>query len=188
MKKGFSLAEMLVVLAIMGVLITLTISTIKQTSEKSMKTLYKAAYHNVETVVDELINDTALYPAGEFTDNSLCEHFFDKVNYVGAFICTAPSVPAASGDTNTFSGTTSNGMRWYFMQDAFKPDYCYDPTAAATNGDACIHIYVDVNGAKGKNTYNDANPDNNDILSIYVFKTGKIAVEPNTPEATYLTQ
>ena len=185
MKKGFSLAEMLVVLVIVGVIITLTINTVKQTSEKSIKTLYKAAYNNVETVVNELINDTALYPGAEFTDGTFCDNFFDKVNYIGAYSCAAPSVPAASGDTNTPSGSTSNGMRWYFMQDAFAAANCY---TGAPAGAECIHIYVDVNGGKGKNVNTDPTSDTVDILSIYIFKTGKVAVEPGTPEADYLTQ
>ena len=178
MKRGFSIAEMFVSLAIIGILSALTIPLIIQSTSSNTKVLYKAAYKNVESVINELINDVTLYPSGEFINNTFCSNFFAKINTIGTVNC-ANTFTAAIPDTQNV--VTSNGMRWYNIDNDFGTDAC--PGGASGS---CVKISIDVDGAgKGINLNSG---DDKDILDIYIFQTGKITVPSGTKEEEYLTQ
>jgi len=179
-KKGMSFGEMITALAIMGILSAVTIPLILNSNSKNLKTLYKAAYSNVESVINELINDISLYPTGEFTNNTFCANFFAKVNTIGAVSCANTFTSTIPGSPNA---TTSNGMRWYNMDNDFGTDTC--PDGATGN---CVKISIDVDGAgKGANS-DSVSDDNRDILDVYIFDTGKITVPSGSKEEEYLTQ
>ncbi|NLF83252.1 MAG: type II secretion system protein [Candidatus Gastranaerophilales bacterium] len=187
MKKGFTIAEVLVTLTILGVIATLTIPVVTQSMSAQYKQLYKAAFQNVESIVSELINDTALYPNGEFTTNAdFCKHFAEKVNTIGydSDNCDGDSFTTNPPDSPNF--VTTNGMKWYIMDvdDRFETT-CPDSVSPAN--DTCLHIYVDVNGSKGKNTNTGADTQR-DILGIFVSKTGKLYVPEygEGPERCYM--
>ena len=182
MKKGFSLAEMMVALAVMGIIAAVTIPIISNTNSKNLKTLYKSAYTNTQIVINELINDISLYPKGEITDGTLCSNFFAKVNTITTASCSSSTIPG------TPNFTTSNGMRWYGMDANFSDCPTMDVDLPA--GD-CIKVSIDVDGeGKGRNS-NDAPHDTRDILNFYIYNTGKITVPYDSDdvdvEYTYLT-
>jgi len=178
MKKGFSFGEMLTTMIVMGVLIAITIPIIITSASSNHKPLYKAGFKKVEEVVTELINDVAIYPSGEFVNNTFCSNFFVKVNTIGTTSCANTFTAVIP---NTPNAVTTNGMKWYNMDNDFIFGDC--PTGAVA-GDECIKISVDINGEKGKNTNSGTDKD---ILDIYIFKTGKITIEPGGDEETYLT-
>ena len=184
MKKGFSTAEMLVAMMIVGLIAALTIPAIKQTNSNAVKTLYKSAYTNVETVVNELINDVSLYKHGQFGNNQFCANFFSKVNTIGytAANCTNTFDSTIPPATDAPNAVTTNGMRWYNMDNDFG-EACPDGASGY-----CVKVSIDVDGAgKGVNS-NTASDENRDILDIYIFKTGKLSVPAGSKEAEYLTQ
>ena len=99
-KFGFTMAEMMVALAVMSVIATMLIPAIMQVRPDKPKTLFKKAYYISERIVSELINDEDLYPTvddKEGFDNTdqvaiggktyegnskFCELFANKVNTV----------------------------------------------------------------------------------------------------------
>jgi len=174
MKKGFSYGEMLMTIVIIGVISAITIPIISQTINDNIKPLYKSAFMNVETVVNELINDVSIYPSGEFANNTFCSNFFAKVNTIGAVQCTESFVSSPPDFPNA---VTTNGMKWYYMDDRFD-DSCPDGETGQ-----CLKIQVDVNGSSGANT---TLGDDKDILDIYIFQSGKVTVESGSTEETHL--
>jgi prepilin-type N-terminal cleavage/methylation domain-containing protein len=182
MKKGFTLGEMVVAMAITAIICAMTIPVVTRSLVKQHKDAYKAAFKNVESVVDEMITDTSLYPGGEFTNGAdFCSKFFDKANTIGASNCAAaPTIPT------TPNFVTLNGMKWYFPGAGAIGTFnsaCPDDV-----GNNCLLIYVDINGGKGKNT-NTGDNAQRDILGVYVSKTGKVYTPEDTdgPERSYLT-
>jgi len=182
MQKAFTLAETLITMAVIGIIMALSIPAVIQ-STNDTGPLFKKAYNTVEEVVGELINDTAVFPYGEFEDNQFCNAFFSKVNTVGyvasncgnTFVSTIPGTPVA---------TTTNSMRWYGIQSNFTTANCdtantgIDITGTPA-ANTCIKISVDINGVnKGANTASEVA--NKDIYTIYVTKVGKVTVETST--------
>ncbi len=177
MKKGFSFGEMLATIIVIGIICTLSIPILTQSTSNKVNIPYKAAFQNVETVINELINDVSIYPSGEFIDNTFCANFFGKMNTIGY---------TSANCVNTFGSTfppaadkpnavTTNGMKWYNVEEDFSSANC-------PSGDPgeCIRIKVDVNGSNGDNT------DDIDILDIYIFNTGKVTVESTSTEESIL--
>ncbi len=60
--KAFTLAEMLVVLAVMGVVIMVTIPALLSARPNQNKLLFKKAYFDAERTISDLINDENFYP------------------------------------------------------------------------------------------------------------------------------
>jgi len=189
MRKGFTLAETLITMAVIGIIMALSIPAVIQSTNDTAP-LFKKAYNSVGDVVDELINDTALYPTGEITGNTFCNNFFSKLNTIGyvpgnclnTFVSTVPGTPVA---------TTSNSMRWYGIQQDFSTTNCDTAnTGIDTSVNTCVKINVDINGAnKGANITTDQA--NKDIFTIYVTNLGKVAVETsatNTYDEAYILQ
>ncbi len=173
MKKGLSLGEMLVSLFILGVVSALTIPMITQTISNQNKPLFRSAFNNVNSVVNELINDISIYPSGEFSNSTLCGNFFDKVNTIGTIDCTGPS-----SAPDTPNAITANGMKWYFFEKNFGTATCPDGASGS-----CIKISVDINGDKSPNS---TTASDKDILDIYISQTGKVTVPSGSAEAGYL--
>jgi len=204
MQKGFTLAETLITMAVIGVIMALSIPAVIQSTNDTTP-LLKKAYNSVEEVVNELINDTSLYPSGELTTgtNTFCNNFFSKLNTIGAVSCAeaAVAVPPANPDV-----TTTNAMRWYNLHAAtgtsatngFTADNCDGPngttnpnlTTIDDTTNTCIRLSVDVNGAnKGANT--SAAQANRDIFIIYITNAGKVTVKTsatNTYDEAYILQ
>lgn len=162
MKKGMSLAELLLVLAIVGVVAALTIPIMVRNIGDTDRGLYRSAYRLVETVTNDLISDFALYPSGDL-DNTYRTNFANKVNTVGTVNLDASSVPG----TPNFK--TSNGMLWYGFAST---NFNTDP----------LSIQVDING-----TNHGTNTAGSDILTIQVYKSGRISVPSSSTEESYLS-
>jgi prepilin-type N-terminal cleavage/methylation domain-containing protein len=164
MKKGFSLAEVMIALIIVGVIIAVVLPVVNRTTADNDKILYKSAFKTVEQVVNELISDISLYPAGNFynatSTDYFCTNFSNKLNTIGTVTCDG-----ASTIPGTPNFIISNGMRWYGMRSGF--------AANAT-------IHIDIDGA-GKGT----NADGSDILEIIITDQGKVTA-PSGTETNYL--
>lgn len=184
-KFGFTMAEMMVALAVMSVIATMLIPAIMQVRPDKPKTLFKKAYYISERIVSELINDEDLYPTvddKEGFDNTdqvaiggktyegnskFCELFANKVNTVES---------EADCTTGALSFTTSDGISWYMPVSNFNTEQ---------------QITVDINGPKdngGKGpdcTYNATTCPAPDKFEIFVDPDGKMRVK-GTLEKEYL--
>lgn len=170
MKKGYTMAEALVTLVIIGTLTAITIPLIK-TVISNNDVLYKTAFQITEKVLADLTQDLTLYPTGDLSApsaNNFCTNFAARVNTIGTVNCTnTPTV-------QTPSFTTVNGMRWFIGQAAIAN---FSVQNSAT-------IWVDLNGT---NPPNSDTGENRDIFLIHVSKTGKVTASGAT-EIGYLSQ
>jgi prepilin-type N-terminal cleavage/methylation domain-containing protein len=164
-KKGFTLTETLVALAVISVIAAFTIPLLIEALPDNNKFLFKSAYKLAENIVSELVADNSLYPNGSFTnatDSSFfCDNFSDKVNTIGTVTCTGNDTPG-SGVPNF---TTSNGMKWWGFNNAFS---------------ATENIWVDIDGEAGNGVVGE------DVLRINIGNNGKLYIT-DTPEIDYLS-
>lgn len=183
-KKAFTLAEALVTMAIIGIIMALSIPAVIQ-STNDTKPLFKKAYNTVEEIVNELINDTSLYPSGDLSSPAtgvtncsssdasaglcFCNHFFSKMNTIGSATCTVRAnavTSVTSPGTFTSSDTThdavsTNAMKWYDV---------HSTTAATTSGFA--QSYCDGTATDNYTTIDDTATTGSTCLRITVDVNG----------------
>lgn len=135
MKKGFSLTEVLISLAIMGILAAILLPTVQKTTPDKNKIVFRKAYNTIAQGVSNLIYDEVNYPSSQVdtttglmkglnytvatsnivssvTYNKFCYFLLDTLNTIGA---TSPTTACPqAGDTSGANGffTTSDGVVW----------------------------------------------------------------------------
>lgn len=158
--KGFTLAEVMVVLGILGVLAAILIPAVFQTAPNNNKVMFKKAYYTLEQVVSKMINDDTSYPSvtnasniergfnytdvkSNNTTNKFCYYLTNELNTVGTVTC-----PINPDYTNgTF--TTTDGVSWSVYFPA--ADAAYDTQFPMSSPYYATKIIVDVNGSKNPN-------------------------------------
>ena len=95
-KRGFTMAEMLVCLAIISVIATILIPTLGRIKPNKEKTMFKKAYQITERVIYELVNDPELYPA---TDINAGFDNIREVQYNG--VSYGASIPVLGEEPTT---------------------------------------------------------------------------------------
>lgn len=208
-KKAFTMAEVMVVMAVLGILAAVMIPTIIKIRPNQNKIMFKKAYYVTERVVNELVNDDALYadtdtlrpgflnedaPTDFPTISSVtkfCKLFANKLNTMGTPDCSiGKSSPIAAGALNPNSGnfTTNDGITWHLPTDAYGGG-----TTTTFKKDFTRIITVDVNGTSTYNAKTSPNciyvsatvcPDP-DQFQIKVQHDGKIFID-GTKEIEYL--
>ena len=61
LKKGFTLQELLISLAIIGVVSAVALPSLMSIQPDKSKTMYIKAYNTLTTLTDEILNDPSLY-------------------------------------------------------------------------------------------------------------------------------
>lgn len=169
-KKGFTLAEELLVIGLLGVLSAILIPVINNVQPGENRALFRKAYANVEEIVNDMITDESIYPSDLMTTvgtykypsgfaymadptglsasvNKFCFYFRMHLNTMSA------SCPYNSwGGAITEFATTTDGMVWYISYYAGKPQFV---VMTPGNREYYTKIIVDVNGDKGPNCIND---------------------------------
>lgn len=139
--KGFTLAEILIALVVIGVLATMLAPTIQQLIPNSNTVLFKKAYSTLNTAITNMINDEINYPSDQtgtdsgetvprgfnFTDfttntnpatglpvNKFCYFLTDQLSTTGTPYCPPATGSAFAGWTAGQFGTftTSDGISW----------------------------------------------------------------------------
>lgn len=110
-KKGFTLAETLITLVVLGVIAAVLIPTIMNVAPDNNKVMFKKAYSTLERTVSELINDETKYPAGTSWSND-----GGTTNYNCADTGGTPAVDCGFHNTYLASNTTDNKFGYLFSQ------------------------------------------------------------------------
>lgn len=202
--KGFTLAELLLCLAIISVIVTLTFPMVSRVRPNKHKALFKKSYYLTERIVHDLINDPDFYPETSgflgFDDTSevkfngeaisgeakFCKLFAKNLNFVGE--SSSPNCTASASFSNP-SFTTTDGVVWVLPYTKFDQTDSYRPNCG---GILCNYyrvvplpeiIQIDINGATAPNCFYASSCKDPDRFKIYVYVDG--AVKPDfTVEAT----
>ena len=200
--KAFTLTELMIALAVIGVLVAVVTPAIMRTRPNKNKMMIKKSYYEAEKIVSSLINDETLYIDGRDACNSQtasstrggCNWGFDDYNsvvYDGETYANGTKFPGLFGaklnyrtaDTTSWIYTTSDGVIWYLGGTASQWDHTTtSKPSEITNGS----IIIDVNGADGpncrQNGKNQANADctgsaaDFDQYQIDISVTGKMTI------------
>lgn len=200
--KAFTLTELMIALAVIGVLVAVVTPAIMRTRPNKNKMMIKKSYYEAEKIVSSLINDETLYIDGRDACNSQtasstrggCNWGFDDYNsvvYDGETYANGTKFPGLFGaklnyrtaDTTSWIYTTSDGVIWYLGGTANQWDHTdTSKPSDITNGS----IIIDVNGADGpncrQNGKNQANTDctgsaaDFDQYQIDISVTGKMTI------------
>lgn len=168
-KKAFTLTELLVALAVIGVLIAILMPVIMNIMPNQKDLMAKRAYYTIQTVVSNLLNDSACYPEDtEVGDDELLNngYGYPDCDLWGGNVATQATI-TTEGEAGTkfftlfrdklqlnpdepgnpaneiMTLTTKDGMKWAFASD----------------GGGQFTIAVDVNGDDRGNGSDDGNHD-----------------------------
>lgn len=209
--KGFTLTELMVAMAVIGILIAVVTPAIMKTRPNKNKMMIKKSFYTAEQVVSTLINDEKLYPdmrdicdahePSADADNIYCAWGFDydnSVTYEGETYSGATKFAdlfasrlnvKTSDDTNHIY-TTTDGIKWdlggaatAWTKNADAPG-TFDSHGAGTAGMKTITI--DVNGDEEPNcrqTDENCSEDNFDQYVIQILATGKMRIDPADAKA-----
>lgn len=184
-KPGISLAEMLLALAILGILAAILMPVLKSAQPDKLEALHKKGNYIVEHVVADIAFDEDLYPPTQTKTGlgSIGAVTVDGVTYAGEEkFCElfASRVNKAPGSTTNCSAnkktfTSIEGIDWYLPISTFDGSKPYE------------EIKFDVNGAQGPNCrYDEASCPHPDTFIYYIKPTGKLYTnEPTGVSATY---
>lgn len=168
-KRGFTLAETLITLTIVGLIAVFVIPTITKVTPNQNKVLFKKAYSSLEKAINDLSNDEADYPTTAGTDSNsnniltigfsntatgnappastdkFCYALSQEMNTTGN---VAPATMCPIGAPNIGTFTTTDGIVWSMPTPTVSASYF-----VPTNPDPAKYLYikVDVNGTKAPN-------------------------------------
>ncbi len=170
-KKGFTLAETLVVLAIMGIIATLIIPSVMTIIPDKEKSYAKKAYLIIEKTIEEMINDDKAYPSDEgfaYVESlvggtngatKFREEFKNKLNIVEepADECfrTGEGIYWCINDCD-FTGNTQAQIEVYLKKDDYEEE---DPDKVINfNVNAMGRINIPQDGCSGKDLKDPKTP------------------------------
>lgn len=188
MKRAFTLAEALIALCIIGVIVALLLRTLNRVTPNKEKVMFVKAYHALEQVVADTINDPNKYDQ-EFGALENADFRHDPLAPDGSaapvvdvqgtsFTVTASnalcafageklnivgSIQCGSSSRQNPNFVTSNGIVWYGLDGAI------------TQGAPKV-VTIDVNGAEEDGEY-----------KIQVYYDGKVSVPTGGKEEEFLS-
>lgn len=205
--KGFTLTELMVALAVIGILVAVVTPTIMKTRPNKNKMMIKKTFYTTEQIVATLINDARLYPDmreacdtswkenNSETEDMYCAWGFDydnEIRYEGETYSGDSKFPGLfksrlnvkSGGDDVFY--TTDGVKW----DVSGTKGAWIKKKYNSPEDAGIgKILIDVNGDDPPNArQNASSADDFDQYVIEVMATGKMKVaEEDTKAIEYVT-
>ncbi len=183
---GFTLAEVLVTLAIIGVVAAMTLPTLSQNYQKKVYiTQLKKVYNLMSQAVLRLQTDkNALNPAEaglisqESIDNFVPNYF--KL----VMTCDDVAEPCFSNQYISY-GTHAvlnvpKGYKSYVLADGSAVAFKYSWSVSFPY--TLIRVFVDLNGKSGPNVYG------RDFFGMYIYSNGIIDIKSNTSHDAPLTE
>ncbi len=135
LKKGFTLQELLISLAVIGVVSAIALPSLMRIQPDKSKTMYMKAYNTLTTLTDEILSDPGLYyTTYNISGNTNCEGLActgSATSYTpcdGDWKCTGnakfPAIFATkvnytnrANSNNIVTFTTTDGINWSFTPD-----------------------------------------------------------------------
>ncbi len=188
-KKGYTLAEVLITLTVIGVIAAVSAPLISKYKPDTTKVNYLKTYDLLNERINYLANNREIYPIinneGNYAYHDYPLAMLDTVTFnnvsIGGKSKLCKAFALASGleineggcsdeynsekydpKTQTPSFTTNNGVDMFFTTDASESEYRTD-------------VYVDIDGKdKGKNCYYGSNCKSPDMFKFVVTADGKV--------------
>jgi prepilin-type N-terminal cleavage/methylation domain-containing protein len=175
--KGFTLAEVLITLLIIGVVASLVIPAIIQDSQDAeLKTALRSFYSTISNATSLIMLDNGGTVKGLFTDLTVMRDLYaDKMNISGTCEssvargnCWVNSINMINGEYWTGSTSAYPGLKLtngILVQFHIVQPNCNDQYWGLVSPVSCGLIRVDVNGFKNPNTFGK------DIFDFHVLST-----------------
>lgn len=185
-KSGFTLAEVLITLGIIGVVAAMTIPTLmNQTGQAEFKTGFKKAI----SVLNQAITMNVALDSTDFsnligstTDTGSVFAMFNSRMNIARTATGAVTDMGATADTTTYPFNNANNYALFFT-DGMAITFPSAATACTTAGQANCRIVVDVNGAKKPNRLTKVTTD---IGDEFVMDFYNQQVTPHNDAAKYV--
>ena len=178
-KSGFTLAEVLVTLMIIGVIAAMTIPSLMQTTAQQE---YKAAFKKALSLLNQTITLSYAIDGIDATD-ATGTNFYD---FLTQRLNVMSSVPEEQ------ELYTADGMWFKVMltgertsQRATNCSKNLTDGNLNTGGNICSIVKVDVNGAKGPNTWTESSKKIKDLFEITVYPQSALPANKVFAEALY---
>lgn len=172
---AFTLAEVLIVLSIIGIIVSLTIPSIIQDAQNAeLKTAWKKSYADISAATSRLIMDNGGSLKGVLNCDNVVQYYSNYLSYLkscpqgtNVFVNCWHDVNITKSLSGLSLNSTaldegamilSNGTLLNFSDFRYAHNCDID--------DHCGCIYVDVNGFKGPNSIGK------DVFTIHVLKNG----------------
>lgn len=165
-KKAMTMAEVLVCLAIVGILAMLLIPIITKTTQNKEKFLYKKALNTMQNAVSAVMTENGVVNSSNFFPD-LSNGGMDLQQAIGRKIVLMDGYGSGvSASDPTF--ISNDGMIWWDLPKRWPA------------GEDHIDVMVDVNGQGGKNITTEGDEStvvtNPDRLKIRLMKDGRVIV------------
>jgi len=189
--KGFTLAEILITLTVIGVVAALTIPTLLQnTNLAELKVAWKRDFAEINQATTLMTNENGGALAGVYADgNAMINAYATHLNYIkkcssgsnapegtgcnhvsgaNGFVYKLSGEKAGGSDVAGPSLILSNGSLLAYDHISSACDWNAPNVNRNPNRDACGYAVIDVNGFKAPNTFGK------DIFSFYILNSGGI--------------
>lgn len=175
-KKAMSLSEVLVCLAVVGVLAMILVPILTKTTTGKEKFLYKKAINTMQNAVSAVMQDNTVMNSSNFWPE-LSNSGLDVRNAIADKIILEGPVNNTGSGSSSFANpdfVSSDGMIWWGLPTTWEQN---NAGSAKTYYD----VYVDVNGEKGINRSSDdlassAEEKKPDQLKMRLMKDGRVIV------------
>ncbi len=206
--KGFTLTELMIALAVIGILVAVVTPAIMRTRPNKNKMMIKKTFYTTEQIVSSLINDERLYPdmrdacgTGVVSGASdiYCAYGFDykePVEYEGEtysgdtkfakLFKNRLNVKSEVAGSNGLEFYTTDGVRWNLngLDGAWPAGQVPGKFEGSTAPSNIGTILIDVDGSAGINKrQKESDADSFDQYQIQILSNGKLRINPEDAKA-----